>query len=309
MYEYLYEAMKADILSGRLTAGEKLPSKRAFAEHLQVSVKTVENTYEQLLLEGYIRSEEKRGYFVNRLEVKSTATPAYASFVTRFREEEYLADLTANNIQYDKFPFATWAKIMRQTLTDYDTSLLKTVPFNGVEKLRVAIAEHLYRYRGMQVSPDHIIVGAGTEYLYSRLLQLLGKNAKFGVENPGYRKITKLYEVGGVAWDYVDIDGQGMKVEQLEEKCITVAHVSPEHHFPLDWSCRWEDGRSCFAGRQRSRNVISWRMISTASSAWLANPSLPCSPWIGITELSISILFPRLWYRPYVSAIWCCRRS
>ena len=58
MYEYLYEAMKADILSGRLTAGEKLPSKRAFAEHLQVSVKTVENTYEQLLLEGYIRSEE-----------------------------------------------------------------------------------------------------------------------------------------------------------------------------------------------------------------------------------------------------------
>ena len=135
MYEYLYEAMKADILSGRLTAGEKLPSKRAFAEHLQVSVKTVENTYEQLLLEGYIRSEEKRGYFVNRLEVKNVSAPAYASFVTRFREEEYLADLTANNIQYDKFPFATWAKIMRQTLTDYDTSLLKTVPFNGVEKL------------------------------------------------------------------------------------------------------------------------------------------------------------------------------
>ena len=102
-----------------------------------------------------------------------------------------------------------------------------------MEKLRVAIAEHLYRYRGMHVSPDHIIVGAGTEYLYSRLLQLLGKNAKFGVENPGYRKITKLYDVGGVTWDYVDIDGQGMKVEQLDQKGITVAHVSPEHHFPI----------------------------------------------------------------------------
>ena len=165
--------------------------------------------------------------------MKNVSAPAYASFVTRFREEEYLADLTANNIQYDKFPFATWAKIMRQTLTDYDTSLLKTVPFNGVEKLRVAIAEHLYRYRGMHVSPDHIIVGAGTEYLYSRLLQLLGKNAKFGVENPGYRKITKLYDVGGVTWDYVDIDSQGMKVEQLDQKGITVAHVSPEHHFPI----------------------------------------------------------------------------
>ena len=114
MYEYLYEAMKADILSGRLTAGEKLPSKRAFAEHLQVSVKTVENTYEQLLLEGYIRSEEKRGYFVNRLEVKSTATPAYASFVTRFREEEYLADLPNLTIAYPEetavtSPIDTWS--------------------------------------------------------------------------------------------------------------------------------------------------------------------------------------------------------
>ena len=58
MYEFLYEQMKEDILQGRLSCGEKLPSKRALAEHLGVSVKTIENTYDQLLLEGYIRSEE-----------------------------------------------------------------------------------------------------------------------------------------------------------------------------------------------------------------------------------------------------------
>lgn len=46
----------------------------------------------------------------------------------------------------------------------------------------------------MQVSADHIIIGAGTEYLYNRLLQLLGPDVKFGVENPGYRKITKIYD-------------------------------------------------------------------------------------------------------------------
>lgn len=170
----------------------------------------------------------------------------------------------------------------------------------------MAIAEHLYRYRGMQVSPDHIIVGAGTEYLYSRLLQLLGNNAKFGVENPGYRKITKLYEVGGVAWDYVDIDGQGMKVEQLEQRALQWLTCRRNTISPSDWSCRWEDGRSCFAGRRRSRSVISWRMISTVSSAWWADPSLPCSPWIGITELSTSILFQDygtvLTYRLYGAA-------
>ena len=133
----------------------------------------------------------------------------------------------------DRFPFATWAKVMRETLTDYNTSLLKTVPFNGVLQLREAIADHLNRYRGMQVSADHIIIGAGTEYLYNRLLQLLGPDVKFGVENPGYRKITKIYDENGVDWDYVNIDDKGMKVDELRMKDINVAHVSPEHHFPI----------------------------------------------------------------------------
>ena len=60
-YDYLYRCIKEDILSGRLTAGEKLPSKRALARHLETAVVTVENAYAQLLAEGYLRSEEKRG--------------------------------------------------------------------------------------------------------------------------------------------------------------------------------------------------------------------------------------------------------
>lgn len=155
----------------------------------------------------------------------------------------------------------------------------------------MAIAEHLYRYRGMHVSPDHIIVGAGTEYLYSRLLQLLGKNAKFGVENPGYRKITKLYDVGGVTWDYVDIDGQGMKVEQLDQRVLPWRMYRRNIIFPSDWSCLWEDGRNCFAGRRRNRSAISWRTISIVNSAWWESRFPPCSPWTATTELFTSTLF------------------
>ena len=64
IYEYLYKCIKRDILEGELKAYERLPSKREFAKHHQISLKTVENTYDQLLTEGYIYSEEKRGYFV-----------------------------------------------------------------------------------------------------------------------------------------------------------------------------------------------------------------------------------------------------
>ena len=61
MYEYLYQLIREDILSGRLKKDEKLPSKRTLAEHLSVSKITVENAYAQLLAEGYIYSKEKKG--------------------------------------------------------------------------------------------------------------------------------------------------------------------------------------------------------------------------------------------------------
>ena len=233
MYEFLYEKMKEDIMQGVLKTGEKLPSKRAMAEHMDVSIKTVENAYNQLLLEGYITSAEKKGYFVSKLSKGGHGTTVYEGFTTKYKEEQVLADFTAHNINYDKFPFASWAKVMRETLTDYDTSLLKMVPFNGVEELRIQIAEYLYRYRGMQVSPDNIIIGAGTEYLYGRLLQLLGKDAFYAVENPGYKKISRLYEANGVKWTYIDIDKRGMNVDALRASGASVAHVSPEHHYPV----------------------------------------------------------------------------
>lgn len=233
LYEYLYQCIKEDIGAGRLKAKEKLPSKRELASHLQVSIKTVENAYAQLLLEGYIYAEEKRGYFVSKVSGMHSSRPSLEPFVGQKKEEEYLADFTANNINYEKFPFSMWAKVMRETLTDYDTTLLQTVPYNGVEKLRVEIAKYLYRYRGMQVSPDNIVIGAGTEYLYSKLILLLGENARYVVENPGFRKITKIYDSLRAQWTRVDIDEQGLKVDELRQTNANVVHVSPSHHYPM----------------------------------------------------------------------------
>ena len=68
LYEALYRRIRADILDGALPAGEKLPSKRALAENLEVSKITVEAAYSQLLSEGYICSKEKVGYFVETVE-------------------------------------------------------------------------------------------------------------------------------------------------------------------------------------------------------------------------------------------------
>ena len=84
----------------------------------------------------------------------------------------------------------------------------------------------------MTVRPEQIIIGAGTEYLSSLLIQLLGKELKYSVENPGYHKIAKIYRSMGACYEYIEIEEDGPKVEELEEKEINVIHCSPSHHYP-----------------------------------------------------------------------------
>ena len=77
LYEALYRCIREDILSGALAPGEKLPSKRALAQNLEVSKITVEAAYSQLLSEGYIRSSQRQGYFVEALERPAPAAPSW----------------------------------------------------------------------------------------------------------------------------------------------------------------------------------------------------------------------------------------
>lgn len=251
LYEYLYRCLKEDILEGKIAAEEKLPSKRELAGAYGISVKTVENAYAQLLTEGYVEAEEKRGYFAAKVECGAHSFAAAGKLLAshgassgygfaaglsgemRYAEEKWFADFTSSNTVYEKFPFSQWSRVMRETLSYREEELLRTAPFQGVRELREEIAGYLYRNRGMQVSPDCILIGAGTEYLYGRLLELLPAGSIYAAEDPGYRKITKLYEGHGASFCYVPVDGEGVCVEALRESGASVVHVSPGYHFPL----------------------------------------------------------------------------
>lgn len=232
LYEYLYHCIKQDILSGKIRAGEKLPSKREMAKNHNISVITVENAYAQLLVEGYIYSEEKKGYFAGKVSNNYLKSKNKSNKPMKMQNKQWLVDFSSNHIMYDSFPFSTWAKVMRQTLLDKETSFLKTPNHNGVLELRQAIAEHLGQFRGMDVNADNIVVGAGTEYLYGLVVQLLGHNRLIAVEDPGYKKIGKIYESNGVKCLHIPIDSEGMNIEMLEDSNASAVHISPSHHFP-----------------------------------------------------------------------------
>ncbi len=232
LYDYLYRCIKNDILSGRIGIGEKLPSKRSLAKHLDISVVTVENAYAQLLLEGYITSCEKKGYFVN-----DTGCAPQASCLIRPQAEaefeySYFADLKSNRIRRNRFPFSTWAKLLRDTLSERPEQLLKTVPYNGVYELRLALAEFLHEFRGMQVLPSQIVICSGTDSMYGRLFCLLD-DATWAVENIGSQKITGLYDMYHAKWKSVPRDEYGVDMRSLYESGCNVVHVSPAQHFPI----------------------------------------------------------------------------
>ena len=183
LYEALYRCIRRDILSGVLEPGKKLPSKRALATNLEISKITVEAAYNQLLAEGYICSREKVGYFVESVERMPRPASVEAPSEPE-REKEDLLDLTANGPA--RFPFSVWSRLQRQVMLDYGEKLLLPLPNQGCLALRQAIAAHLAEFRGMAVSPENILVGAGTDFLYNLLIQLLGRDKRYAVEEPGY---------------------------------------------------------------------------------------------------------------------------
>lgn len=231
-YDYLYRCIREDILTGRLTAGEKLPSKRSLALHLQTAVVTVENAYAQLVAEGYVRAEEKRGYFVADVERQRGAPPSAPPKSSAPQEREWLLDLTSGGSGTEGFPFSVWAKLTRRVLTEQGETLLRATPPNGAPELREAIARQLYRFRGISAAPEQIVVGAGTEYLYNLIVQLLGREAVYGVEDPGYSKAARIYALSGAATAPVTVDAGGVCPESLEQSGAQVLHTSPNHQFP-----------------------------------------------------------------------------
>lgn len=234
LYEYLYKQIKNDILSYKLSPGEKLPSKRAFAKHLNISTITVENAYIQLLAEGYIYSVPKSGYYVSDI---SSSKPLEDKRAVRqvsqvSSEDNIFADFTSNSTVSGNFPYTIWTKTLRQVMSDYEEELMVRSPFSGIEFLRVAISDYLYQFRGMSVDPEQIVVGAGTEYLYGMLIQLLGRDKIYAVEDPGYQKITRIYQANQVECVHIPMEENGVDMDSLEKSGADILHISPSHHFP-----------------------------------------------------------------------------
>ena len=224
--DQLYSALREEIMSGRIAAGERMPSKRQLAEHLHVSTATVEAAYGRLASEGYCESRPRSGIYA--------AQDLPAAGAIRHNEPVPVRwDFSTGAADAEHFPFSTWARLMREVLSEQDTNLLLSGDPQGSIELRREIAGMMLRLRGIEVSPECIVLGAGTEVLVTALVSLLGREKLFAVEDPGYSRVRRILVASGARIAPTPLSGGAIDVRALYTSGAGAAYVTPSHQFPL----------------------------------------------------------------------------
>ena len=229
-YLQLYRQIRDDITRQIFRFGDKMPSKRMIAEDTGVSVITAEHAYELLLDEGYLESRERSGYYVVYRE--ADVFPV-ADENRRERRKPGNSDRRwMNTEEREDFPFPGYARIMRRVITEYGERIMVKSPNLGLPELRRAIADYLARSRGILVGSEQIVIGSGAEYLYSLIVQILGRNVIYGLESPSYAKIAKVYQANGATCEFLPLGEEGILSEALSRTSAGVLHVTPFNSYP-----------------------------------------------------------------------------
>lgn len=223
-YLQIYEQIKADIINGVYPFNSKLPSKRILAEETDVSVITVEHAYSLLFEEGYINSRERSGYFVSYSSDTVFNSPDLKPIA--FTNRSCRAENTF------EFPFSVYAKTVRRVLSNYGEEIFNQSDGSGCDELKTAICGYLKRSRGINVNTNQIVIGAGSEYLYGLIVQMLGKNRIYALENPSYKKIGQVYRANGVKTLYLSLLDDGISSGELKSTPATVLHITPYRSYP-----------------------------------------------------------------------------
>lgn len=222
--EQLYTALKREMERGGIRPGERMPSKRELAAHLSVSTATVEAAYARLISEGLCESRPRSGIYALEQAQRVGLTDGEKPPV-RWNFGTGAADAA-------HFPYATWARLMREVLSEQSATLLLSGDPQGEPALRREIAGYLHRMRGIDAPPEAIVLGAGTEVLVSALVALIGRERLFAVEDPGYSRVRRILVVSGARIAPTPLSGGAIDVRELYRSGAGAAYVTPTHQFP-----------------------------------------------------------------------------
>lgn len=231
-YLQIYEAMRKDISDGVYQYNSKLPSKRVLAQLTGTSVITVEHAYAILCDEGYVETRERSGYYVIYSPKDLFPYPDEEYENGNAANENAVVNGTLTKNKDEIISCSKLSKATRKVLSMYEDEIMKKSPNFGTDELRTAISHYLKRSRGIDAKTSQIVIGAGSEYIYSLIIQFFGTSLVYGIENPSYEKINKVYKANGATVDMLQMGSDGIYTGELERTKAGVLHVTPFNSFP-----------------------------------------------------------------------------
>ncbi|OOF78424.1 GntR family transcriptional regulator [Rodentibacter caecimuris] len=262
LYLQLYQQIKQAIHHQELALGSKLPSKRQLCDYLQISQNTVESAYNQLIAEGYIEAQPRRGFFVcfqAELSFPLQKNEQNRPLVKPERQVKF--DFNPNKIDSRHFPWKLWQKCARfQRNIAQQQQCLALGDKQGDLELREQIANYLAASRGVRCEAEQIVIGAGVESCVQQLILLFNhcypqRNFRYAMERYGYAKVEKLLHLYGKSVIKFPLE---MDFSQLAQDDLNVAYLTPSHLYPFGQVLTISQRQQLleWAGRSAERYII-----------------------------------------------------
>jgi GntR family transcriptional regulator/MocR family aminotransferase len=254
-YQWLYGAMRSEILGGRLSPGTRLPATRDLARQYGLARGTIVNAFDQLASEGYVEGAVGSGTYVSKvlpdklLQVTSVQAeeskrhrkgqPVISDYARRARlfagyENRATRAFRANLPALDLFPTTLWTKITMRCLRRISKRNLMGCDPLGYEPLRHAVAEYLAQSRGVRCVPEQVAIVSGVQEALDLTARLLvNRGDRVCVENPGYPGAVLAFQAFCAKIFAVGVDSEGIEVRELPAQAVRLVYVTPGHQFPL----------------------------------------------------------------------------
>jgi GntR family transcriptional regulator/MocR family aminotransferase len=258
-YRWLYAALRAAILEGRLHPSARLPATRDLARQYRLSRGTIVNAIEQLKSEGYVQARMGSGTYVSNtlpdelLQVRNTIhrplppqqqlrrnqPRKFSVYAQRVRLFPNFAPrptcaFRPNLPALDLFPTTLWAQVAARRLRKVSTNFLMGCDPLGYLPLRQAVSDYLNTSRGVNCTPDQVAIVAGAQEALDLVARLfLNPGDRVCMENPGYIGAATVFQSLGAKISYVPLDDEGIKLRVATLRNARLVYVTPGHQFPL----------------------------------------------------------------------------
>ncbi|MGN0394013.1 MAG: PLP-dependent aminotransferase family protein [Coprococcus sp.] len=236
LYEQLFFEIRRLIISGEYKPDQQLKPIRVLADELEISHNTVIRAYQELVSEGYVRTVQGSGYYVEELATIKELKNRDICYCDKDDTDELPIhyDFHYDRFSTNLFPWSKWRRYLQQAIAEESyTDKIMYEENKGNYLLRKSICDHILKQRGIHCTPEQVVICSGTQYALNIIMDILPDiSYNVGFEEPGYDGMRQIFLNRRCKISSVNVTEKGIDANQLERMDCNLLYITPSHQFP-----------------------------------------------------------------------------